>query len=211
MKICVIIPVFNTKPAALMEAVECILNQDCGISAIEKIILVDDGSTNIHTLSTIGLLRETYSIIDVITKPNGGTSSAFNEGHKHVTTEYVAVMGSDDICDRSRFRLQMDYIKAHPETDVIGTNLFSFYDDDIRRKPVFTSTHREKPVGLANDPRWLVNHGTVIYRQSAVMEIGGYDENFPRGQDVQLWGRMSEKGYVFRNIETVLYCWRRYR
>lgn len=211
MKLTVLIPIYNTKPAALLESVYCILNQDCGMNAIHEIILIDDGSTNEETIDVISFLMKNHGCMVRIQKANGGTSSALNSGHAQVQTEYVAIMGSDDVCHKSRFRLQLDYLKKHPDTDVLGTNLFSFHNDDIRRKPIFTSTHREISVGASGDKRWLVNHGTVVYRQSAVMSVGGYDEKVGRGQDVNLWGRMNEKGFKFRNVEQVLYAWRRYK
>ena len=58
---------------------------------------------------------------------------------------------------------------------------------------------------------WPVNHGTVIYRNSAVMAVGGYNVTYKRGQDVELWKRMRANGSVFRNIEQVLYSYRRYK
>lgn len=212
MKITVLIPIFNTKPAALLESVYSILNQDCGIAAIEKIILINDGSTDGSTEDAISYLQAHFpDIIKVIDKPNGGTSSALNFGHATAQTDFVAIMGSDDISDKSRFRLQLDYLKKHPDTDVLGTNLFSFHNDDIRRKAIFTSTHRQIPTGASGDKRWLVNHGTVIYRQTAVMAVGGYNEKVGRAQDVELWKRMNDKGFKFRNVESVLYAWRRYK
>lgn len=207
MKISVLIPVFNTKPDALLESVYSILRQDDGVQ--HDIIIIDDASTDYGTIQAINSLRKNSYPIKILTlEENGGTSVALNKGHRMVETEFVAIQGSDDVSDRSRFRLQIDYLKKNRETDVLGTNLFSFRDQDIRRTPIFTSSHPEKPI--VKNTNWIVNHGTVIYRQEAVLKTGGYNPSFKRAQDVDLWGRMYSKGFVFRNITEVLYAWRHY-
>lgn len=204
MKLTVLIPVFNTKSHQLLESVYCIMNQDDGIK--HDVIIIDDGSTSTDTLQSLMLISQIYDVKIIYLPKNSGTSIALNEGHSHVKTEYVAIMGSDDVCSLSRFRLQTAYLAENKDVDVLGTNLFSFKDNDIQRKSIFTSRHEEIP---DTSKSWVVNHGTVIYRNSAVLEIGGYDVNFKRGQDVNLWKRMIEAGYVFRNLPQVLYGWRR--
>lgn len=209
MKLTVLIPVFNTKPDALLESVWSILRQDDGIK--HQIILIDDASTDHLTKQAIDSFtnHRFENPIKLLTlEENGGTSVALNKGHLIAETEFIAIQGSDDVSDRSRFRLQIEYLKKNPEVDVIGTNLFSFRDQDIKRTPIFVSNHKEKPV--VKDSNWIVNHGTVIYRNEAVKNTGGYNPEFRRAQDVELWGRMLKKGYQFRNIVQPLYAWRHY-
>jgi glycosyltransferase involved in cell wall biosynthesis len=204
MKLTVLIPVYNTGAAHLIEAVNSIINQDDKWA--HRIILVDDGSENPHTLRAEDFLCMFPCVEVHRLEKNQGTSVALNEGHKLVNTEFVAIMGSDDISHHSRFRKQIQYLKDHPEVDVVGTNLFSFNNSDLRRSSIFTSKHPEVPETEGN---WVVNHGTVIYRNSAVLAAGGYNPNYRRAQDVELWGRMLKKGFCFRNITEVLYAWRK--
>lgn len=209
MNLTVLIPVFNTKPDALLESVWSILRQDDGNK--HQIILIDDASTDhLTTQAMMSLVNHRQEVpIKILTlEENGGTSVALNKGHRMVETEFVAIQGSDDVSDRSRFRMQIDYLKKHPETDVLGTNLFSFKDQDIRRSSIFVSAHKEKPI--PKDSSWIVNHGTVIYRNQAFIDTGGYNPAFRRAQDVELWGRMYKKGFHFRNCVDVLYAWRHY-
>lgn len=207
MNLTILLPVHNVQPHALFEAVHCLLVQDDQLD--HPIILINDGCTEIGTLSMLGYLREYSKRITVIDQAHGGTSSALNAGHRRAETEYVALMG-DDVCDRSRLRLQCDYLRQHPQTDVLGCNLYGFYDEDIMRKSIFVTQHKEVPTGYRDERRWVVNHGTVVYRQSAVMDAGGYQKQ-GRAQDVELWGRMLDKGYVFRNLTQILYGWRRFQ
>lgn len=204
----VLIPVFNTKPQHLYEAVYSMLNQT--IKRDIKILLVDDASDNCETILALDILAKHSNISLHTMAKNGGTSAALNRGHEIIDTEYIAIMGSDDISDRNRLQLQMDFIGRNPQIDVVGANLFSFYDDDIERNRRFTSKHPLRP-NLSNTANgWLVNHGTVIYKNKSVQDVGGY--KLPgRGQDVELWKRMIQSGKTFANIEPVLYAWRRFR
>lgn len=208
MKLTVLIPIYNTPAEQLIEAVMSVYKQDDGIE--HEILLIDDCSELTETKAGIRFLNNFSNRINcVTTEGNQGTSVALNYGHNIANTEFIAIMGSDDISHVSRFRKQIEYLKANPETDVLGTNLFSFFNDDIKRTPAFTSNHPAIP-----DPakgKWLVNHGTVIYRNKAVLDTGGYNPAYRRGQDIELWGRMAKNGYQFRNITEVLYAWRKRR
>jgi glycosyltransferase involved in cell wall biosynthesis len=209
MTLTVLIPVFNTKPHHLIESIMSIINQDDGEK--HRIILIDDGSIDFETSQALALF-ERYGNIEVHHKSNGGTSDALNFGHQLVKTEFVALQGSDDISHRSRFSKQIAYLKENRSIDVLSTNLFSYYDDDITRTAIWSSKMEEKvdkPYGGTSN--WFANHGTVIYRQEAVMNVGGYNVNFRRGQDTELWKRMKENGARFRCVQDKLYAWRRYR
>lgn len=208
MKLTVLIPVYNTPPHHLLESVYSVLLQDDNVK--HDIILIDDKSDRKDTKNSLAILENNNSNIKLLfLDKNGGTSIALNEGHKLVKTEYVAIMGSDDVSDLSRLRKQVDYLKANPNVDVLGTNLFMFYDNDIRRKSYGTTTHEENP-NITKD--WFINHGTVIYKQKVVEEMNGYNPAYKRGQDVELWKRIKNTGrYTFANITECLYGWRRYR
>lgn len=206
MKLTILLGFYNAEPHALVEAVACLLKQDDGVA--HDILLLDDGSTDMDTRAAAAALGLRPNIRMVRFDENRGLAAVLNDGHRMADTDYIALMG-DDVCSPSRLRLQCDYLKKRPETDVLGTQLFSFWDDDIARKPIITTNHPELVVAKENN--WLVNHGTVVYRKSAVQAVGGYDESLRRTQDVDLWGRMFNAGYVFRNLPQVLYGWRKFK
>jgi glycosyltransferase involved in cell wall biosynthesis len=223
MKTACIIPVFNTPPLHLMEAVNSVIYQN-GVDVAP--ILVDDGSTDKGTLDALESLVYGGKVIMQTHEKNLGTPSAMNTAHKLIDgipgsingaiklTEYVFLMGSSDISHPDRFRLQLEYMQKHPETDVLGTWLSAFKDDadKLFRKKAWTFDHPEKPspgYREGHDKFFIVNHGTVCYKQSSVMAVGGYDPKWLRAQDVNLWSRMHANGAVFRNITQVLYAHRR--
>lgn len=208
MNVTTLIPVFNTESHHLVETVQAVVNQVKGA----RIVIVDDGSTSPDT--KLGLeICKLYSQVHVHSlSENRGTPTALNEGHSIIDTEFVALAGSSDIWLPSKFNQQMEYLKKHPETDVLGTGLVAFRNSDPWRTKWFSFVHPEKPVPgyMPKQHKYFItNHGTTIYRKSAVEAVGGYNPKFLRGQDVQLWERMHKAGSVFRNIPKVLCLWRR--
>jgi glycosyltransferase involved in cell wall biosynthesis len=201
-----LIPVFNTQPHHLLECVESIRNQDAN-----PIMLIDDGSTSDATQGALDIIAGMDSCFIKRLPENTGTPFALNTGHSLIDTEWVAVMGSSDIALPGKYKAQIEYLQDHPETDVLGTSLTAFRDTP-QRSPWFTFSHPEKPkphTKKGHDPYFIVNHGTVVYRNEAVKKVGGYNNKYRRGQDVELWARMWQAGCTFRNLSKVYYLWRR--
>ena len=210
----VAIPVFNTKPAELLEAVYSIINQT--IKQDFEIIIIDDCSNDLATINALKLFEDQSFIRSGIRKTfvlrldeNGGTSKALNVAHDLIKSEYIAIMGSDDIADPNRFEKQIKHLEKNPQIDVLGTNLFSFYEDDIFRKPAHVTKHPYKAGNGTST--WLVNHGTVIYKNKEVKRIGGYDLTKRRAQDIDLFLRLRNAGKIICNLPDILYAWRRRR
>jgi len=204
----VLIPVFNTKAAQLIEAAFSLHHENQSIDQEYDILIIDDGSTLYETQSALEFLK-TYPNIKVHhMAKNGGTSAALNKGHKLIKTEWIAISGSSDISFKDRFKIQCDHLNDHPEIDVLGTNLFSFLDADPFRKPIYTSSHKYITTLQERTEGWLTNHGTVIYKNDSVKKVGGYQ--LPgRAQDVDLWKRMANSGMIIRTLPDVLYAWRK--
>lgn len=203
----VVVPVFNTAPAILKECIDSILNQT--VEQLFKVYIVNDGSDNQETLDYLKKLKKNKKITVFNLKENQGTSAALNHAHNQIKTEYVAICGSDDVLHPDKFKLQVEWLKEHPETSVLSTNLIGFKDSDAERKSLFSANH-----GIDCHPKqdrfWIANHGTVIYKNKDVKAAGLYDVAYRRGQDIDLWKRMYNMGFKFQCLPDVLYYWRRF-
>lgn len=204
----VLIPVYNTKAAELIESVYSVHKSNQTIDQDYDIVLVDDGSDNAETCHAIEFLKIALGI-EVLSLPkNAGTSAALNVGHDFIKTEYIAISGSSDISFPDRFKRQVEHIQENPDIDVLGTQLFSFVGSDVKRTPVITTKHLYRETLVRRKEGWLANHGTVMYKNDAVKEVGGYQ--LPgRYQDVDLWKRMHLAGKDICNLNQILYAWRR--
>jgi glycosyltransferase involved in cell wall biosynthesis len=199
----VLIPVYNTPPSHLIQAFYSVYHQQ-DVTGYE-IVLVNDGSDNPETLLALEMLSKLPRVTIIHHTLQKGSPAARNTGLKAITTEYVAMMDSDDISAPNRFKMQLNYLQQRP-VDVLGTNLFGF-TNALTMQPVFATAHKQIP---DYNQGWLTNHGTIFCRRQALLSSGGYDEKQLRVQDIVLWQRMYQLGYTFENVEDVLYAWRRY-
>lgn len=206
----VVVPVFNTVPEHLLEAVSSILNQS--IQQDYTIHIVDDGSTDKGTLRMLRYLAKMPKVKVQFFKENVGVGAVLNEFHSTCKNKYIAVCGSDDVLHLDKFKVQVEWLENNPETSVLSTNLFGFDNYDIERKPLFKTDHKTDchPKDTGSNRHWIANHGTVIYKNDDVKAAGGYDPKLRRGQDVDLWKRMHTMGFSFQCLPQILYGWRRY-
>ena len=193
----------NDKPEFVRIALDSMLvNQSVKPS---EIVLVQDGPVSEGLSSLLFEYEMNYpTIMSVIRlKQNEGLGNALMLGVEAAKNEIVARMDSDDICIPNRFEIQLAYLKAHPEVDIIGGQMTEFVDtpDNIvgRRK-----------VPLSNDEiydymksRCALNHVTVMFRRSGVLKIGNYQDWF-WNEDYYLWVRMMMARCKFANVTEVL-------
>lgn len=95
MDISVIIPVYNVE-LYIEECLESVINQT--LKKNIEYIIVNDGSKD-NSQNIIEKIIQKYHNFNIklITKQNGGLSSARNVGLRHATGKYVAFVDSDDI------------------------------------------------------------------------------------------------------------------
>lgn len=113
-KISVIVPVYNVEQY-LPQCLESIINQTYNNL---EIILVNDGSTD-----TSGTICEHYALQDnrikVITKPNGGLSSARNVGLQEATGEFIAFVDSDDWLEPDIYQTSIELFNSEEAIDIV--------------------------------------------------------------------------------------------
>lgn len=209
----VLIPVYNTNPIDLIECVYSVHWTNQTIKQEYDIVLVDDGSDYVGTLNALEFIKQIKGVKVYRKEQNGGTSSALNLGHALIKTNWIAIQGSSDVSLPNRFELQVNHLKDNPDIDVLGTNLYSFRESDFQRLPIYKTTHKyittlEETTLEEITEGWLTNHGTVMYKNQSIKDVGGY-MLAGRRQDVDLWKRMYKAGYKIRTLEPITYAWRK--
>lgn len=122
-KTSVIIPFYNTEDY-IEECVNSVINQT--LSDIE-IICVNDGSTD-KSPEIVKALAEKDSRIKIVTKENGGLSSARNAGLAVARGEYILFLDSDDYIELKA----LEYLYAEAKNESLDQLYFtasSFCDD----------------------------------------------------------------------------------
>jgi len=202
-QVSVIMPVRNAR-STVEDAVRSILAQDF---TDFELIAIDDGSTD-GTNELLRALAGKDSRIRLLTMEPRGIIDALNIGIFESRGALLARMDADDICHRSRLRLQVLMMKNDPSLSVCGC-LARFFP----RKAVLGGwkryedwmnslvTHEE----IARDifVESPMPHPGVMLRTEELREIGGYQE---RGwpEDYDLWLRYHICGRRFGKVPRLL-------
>lgn len=184
----VIIPVFNGEKY-LDECIESAINQT--YQDIE-IITVNDGSTD----NTAEILKKYTNKIKIITKKNGGISSALNAGIKVAQGEWIKWLSADDslypdcieelilatekLEDKEKHILYSNYDYIDSEGKITSRQIEHNYNDlDDFEFNVILLDH------------FIGNGTTSLIHRSVIDRFGLFDSKLSHSQDYELWLRYS--------------------
>lgn len=192
----------NEKVEYFMQAVDSLLNQTI---QPEQIVLVRDGDVYEELQNAIDKYVNDYP--DVFTylplEQNGGLGNALRYGLPYCRNELVGRMDTDDISVLERFERQLDFMKNNPDVDMVGGNISEFIDDPTRIVDYRIVPQTHEDICLYLKSRSPFNHGTVMFKKSALEKAGSY-ESFYLFEDWYLWVKMYLLGAKFANINAVL-------
>lgn len=167
-------------------------------------VLICDGHLTDELNRVIDGYRDRLPINVVRLPINVGLGRALQLGIKHCHCEWVARFDADDICSSNRFANQVAFIEKNSSIDIVGGQIIEFVDDPneigASKKQVPTDHNRIYNYARLRNP---INHMTVMFRKSAVLEAGNY-QHAPLYEDYDLWVRMLMKGYKFANVNEIL-------
>ncbi len=169
----------------------------------DEIVIVEDGPLNEKLYDVLESWQDKLPIKRVPLKENIGLGGALAAGLLECSHDIVARMDTDDICDQTRFKKQIQFMKGNPEVGIIGSAITEFEGNEsniycTREVPV---THEEIVAYAKN--RNPFNHMTVMYKKSEVLNVGNY-QPCPNFEDYYLWARMLNSGTKAANLETPL-------
>lgn len=193
--ISVIMSVYNGKEY-LRESIESILNQTF---TDFEFIIIDDGSTD-NSLKIIQKFNDTRIRI-IENKNNIGLTKSLNKALQQATGKYIARQDADDISLPNRFKEQVNYLNNHPEIVLLGTNIYLI---DENSKIIGKRITSEKPNINKLKKKNQFTHGSVMYKNEIISQLGGYNELFKYSQDYELWLRIT-KYHNVRNLTQLLY------
>ena len=199
-RISVVMAVYNGAPY-LEAAINSILQQTY---ANFEFIIVNDASTD----NTSEILKKYDDCrLRVLTNPeNLGLTKSLNRGINAARGQYIARMDADDLSLPHRLEKQLEFLENHPEYALVGSSYYQIDETGSIKSLIQVLTdHCELRTGLWQQ-NWF-GHGTVMMRQAAVVQAGGYDEKFTYAQDYDLWLRLADN-HRLANLAEPLYCWR---
>lgn len=169
-----------------------------------EVIIVIDGPVPDELTNTIKKLEKEIPYIRTHWLPeNKGLGNAMNVGVNLCSNELIARMDADDISTPDRFEKQIEFMERHPMIAVLGGQISEFIGNEnnivgYRKVPLDPEECRK--YYQDRDP---LNHMTVMFRKSAVLDSGNYLP-WHLDEDTYLWGRILKKGYKIANLPDVL-------
>ena len=128
-KISVIVPVYNVEKY-LRECLDSITAQNYDNY---EVICVNDGSTD-KSLEILDEYALKYEYIRVVSKDNGGLSSARNCGIEKATGDYLYFLDSDDMLADENVLSDMAYYVQKDDLDILYMDGRSFYESEELNK-----------------------------------------------------------------------------
>lgn len=187
----IIIPLYN-QGAFIDETLMSVSNQT--YTELE-IIIVDDGSTDEYTIFKIEELK--HKGYRVLSKQNGGLSSARNYGIANANGKYIVALDSDD-------KLHPDYIRL----------LVDKLDNSMCRIVYSRAMLFGNRNGLWMLPSYRIERllkGNVIFCSAIFyrddwLKVGGYDENIKKGlEDWDFWLSIIELNEKLADGKQIIY------
>ena len=177
------------------------------ITAPADVLVVDDGSTD----GSLALLGERFPDVRVLALgANGGFARAANAGIAAVSAEAIALVNTDVVLAPDWIARAVAALAGAPRAAAVATKLVDFEDptllydagDVLRRDGASEQRGRfERDTGRYDAPGEVFSAcaGAALYRRSAVLETGGFDERFGTYlEDVDLGLRLRMAGWRCR-------------
>ncbi len=198
-KISVIIPVYNGYDT-LSEQLDALNNQT--YSDIWELIVVDNGSTD-KTVELVEAYQKKMPHLRLVTAVDGkGAAYARNQGAKAARAYKLLFSDDDDIVDREWIATMFQALeKHHVVTGSLDTETLNNNHIWIRRAP-----YSAKKKILEFLP-YAVSCNVGISRE-AFEKVGGFSEEFLRGQDIDLSWRLQLNGYEIHDVPEALVFYR---
>jgi len=186
MKVSIVIPVYNAEKY-LRECIESALNQT--YKDIE-IIAIDDGSND----NSLKILQMFSDKIKIISKKNGGTATALNEGIEKMTGQWFKWLSADDILYPNAIEELMKEVEKIK--DKKNTILYTNYDIIDANSKVIKQFIEPNYNNLSTFnfnvillDHFIGNGTTSLIHKSAFDEYGNFDESVGFAEDYELWLR----------------------
>jgi UDP-glucose 4-epimerase len=175
----------------------------------DEVVLIEDGPLTEELYRAVAEYEELcknndrYPDLHIHAFPeNRKLGRALAKGVELCRNELVARMDTDDIAMPERLAKQVAYMESHVQVSVSGGAIREFNDEGTTDRVKQMPKSQEEILNYVK-LRNPLNHMTVIFRRSAILEAGNY-QHFPYLEDYSLWSRMLAAGYQIRNLDDVL-------
>ena len=200
-KISVIMPVHNTRPDWLLDAIESVRAQTY---PNWELCIADDASTDPRTRKSLRRYALNKRIRRTRLAKNSGISAASNRALSMATGEFVGFLDHDDELKPNALFEAVKLLNLRPELDFI-------YTDEDKREP---DGRLVDPFFKPDwSPEYLLSTNYVthfaLYRKALIDRVGRLRGTYDGSQDYDLALRVTELTDRIAHLALPLYTWRK--
>lgn len=200
------IPIYNAE-LYLEDAIKSVLSQSFKNF---ELILIDDGSTD-KSLEIAKSFKDPRIII-IADSENKKLPHRLNQIIQLAKYDYIARMDADDLMDVDRLKIQIEYLKKHPEIDLVTTGMYSIgKSNEVLGKRIpkdYMMNASEILQGITN-----LLHASMLAKKDWCIR-NPYKVDNALAEDYELWLSSSIKNdlkyhviqeplYYYREVENV--------
>ena len=198
----IVIPLYN-KEKSVSRAIESVLRQNY---VNFELIIVNDGSTD-NSLDVVEKISDKR--IKIISKNNGGVSSARNVGIENSNTDWICFLDADDYWKPNHLEIIKELQSKYQESKIYSTLVCENSEKGIE---FIQNSLPENFEGYINNYFSMAPKGTIFHSSSvcvskkALIEVGCFDTNLKHGEDLDVWFKlMMNNRAVVKKIGTAIY------
>ncbi|GAB3649048.1 glycosyltransferase family 2 protein [Ramlibacter alkalitolerans] len=180
----VVVPTYNAA-RYVQEALASVLAQDFDDF---ELLVVDDGSTD-ETARLLEPLAQDPRVRLLRNERNMGLIATLHRAYAQCRAPLIARMDADDVCEPTRFRRQVEFLRAHPLVGIVGGAIRFF--GNIPQPNVFRFPQAHEGIRPAMLFYCPLAHPALMFRRELVDQgLFRYDDAFKHAEDYHLWSRL---------------------
>lgn len=187
--ISIVIPLYN-KEKSISKTLLSVMNQTY---TDYEIVIVNDGSTD-NSLMVAKQCLESFNNVNIISKANGGVSSARNTGILAAKGEYIAFLDGDDIWKPNYLETLAKLISDFPDCTIWGLGYGQLINGIETAQPNLSFKNYRGII----DNVWTnypgIWTGSSSSSKASLVEAGLFDERITHGEDIDMWWRLLLNG-----------------
>lgn len=164
----------------------------------DSVIVVDDGSTD-DTPRILEHYAQTWPALRIIRTPPNGVSAARNAALAVAKAELVALIDDDDLWDPDKLARQVDLFSTdRPRLALVYCGLRQINSDGLllANARVLLPTCRGDIFKDVLEQFHGIAPSTIVARRSAILSVGGFDEELIQAEDRDLCLKITRQWEV---------------
>ena len=201
----VILPIFNGEKY-LSKTIDSVLGQSFGDF---EVLLLNDGSRD-NSLEIVNMYADIDNRCKVYSWDNKGVVWTTNKGLELALGDIIFLIDQDDVCAPERFEKQIKYLENNRNCVAVGSGVTFIDPEGLPIMPVSVPLdQKSRYKKIMNCDGIAIANPSVAIRRKALIDIGGYRQEYLYAQDIDVFLRLAEIGKL-ANIDAPLLFYRQH-